>query len=371
MRTLDIIRKSFGLSADDPGPVGDYSARVMPPPRPGDINTRQALTLPAVYRAVQLVSGIAAQLPIDAWRGSTVIDTPPILTQPDPWRDLGSWVERVVVCLATEGNAFLHVVRDASNAAVALIALDPWRVTIWRDKNGAKMYNYADPVTSKSVTYTSPEIVHLWAMEVPGLTRALGPIGHARASVSGAVDVRDFATNWFRSGDTPTGVLTTDKVLDPESAKFYKDQWRDSAYEVKVLGQGLTYAPIFIKPEDAQWIEAQQFGVADIARLFGVPAAYLLAAVEGSNFTYANLQQVDAQFLRTTLFPVYLRKIEGALTGVLPRGQRARFNAADLLRPDAQTRATIDQTYVQLGVYDAAYVARREGIDTTTGKATV
>ena len=71
---------------------------------------------------------------------------------------------------------------------------------------------------------------------------------------------------------------------------------------------------------------------------------------------------IDTQFHRTTLFPVYLRKIENAISVALPRGQRARFRTDDLLRPDAKTRAEIDKAYVDLGVYDAAYIRRRDRI---------
>lgn len=94
----------------------------------------------------------------------------------------------------------------------------------------------------------------------------------------------------------------------------------------------------------------------------GVPPEYLAAAVDGSAMTYSNLTMIDAQFLRTTLFPVYLRKIENAVTQALPRGQRARFRTDDLLRPDAETRSRIDQAYTTMGVYDAAYIQRRDRI---------
>jgi HK97 family phage portal protein len=131
---------------------------------------------------------------------------------------------------------------------------------------------------------------------------------------------------------------------------------------VRVLGHGLKYEPIMLRPSDAQWVEAQNLGILDVARIFGLPPEYLAAAVDGTAMTYSNLEMIDAQFLRTTLFPTYLRKIENALTTALPRGQRARFRTSDLLRPDAKTRAEIDAIYLPLGVYDRREVRAREGI---------
>jgi phage portal protein BeeE len=136
------------------------------------------------------------------------------------------------------------------------------------------------------------------------------------------------------------------------------------------MGSGLSYAPMMLKPADAQWLEAQNFGILDVARIFGVPAAYLEAAVEGTALTYQTLETIHAQFLRTTLFPRYLRKIESMVTRALPRGQRGRFLTDELLRPDAKTRAAIDVQYLDAGVYGPAYVRDRDGIPESAAPAT-
>lgn len=368
---MGILAKSLGLEALADVPLGNYAADVQPPSAAlrsvATLNVDRAMTLPAVFRAIQLTAGMAAQLSIGVQRWGTWIDTPPLVRQPDPWRTLDSWIERVVVGLATDGNAFLRKVPGATGLA-ALEVLNPFRVHVGRDKNGAKVYRYYGDPDGKERRYAADQVVHLWGLEVPGLDRGLGPIGHCRLSIQGAVDVRDYASDWFRSDDVPSGVLTTDQRIDPEAAKAYKAAWLNEGEDpkrlgpsVRVLGSGLKYAPIMLKPADAQWLEAQAFGVLDVARMFGLPGDYLLAAVEGSSLTYANLEMIDAQYLRTTLFPVYLRKIEGALSSVLPHGQSARFDTSELLRPDAKTRAEIDQIYLDSDVIAPAEIRAREG----------
>ena len=372
---MGIIARTFGLETLADVPLGNYSANVQPSGTRGSgaASVDRALSLPAVFRAVQLTAGMAAQLDIGVQRRGDWIETPSLVRNPDPWRPLDSWVERIVVGLATDGNAFLRKVRGATDAVISLEVLDPFQVYIDRDRRGRKVYLYGQE------TLTGEQVQHLWGLEVPGLRRGLGPIGHCRASLSGALDVRDYASDWFRSDDVPSGVLSTDQRLDPAAVTEYKRRWLnlpelDAAGRpvegsgkdrlgpnVRVLGQGLKYTPIMLKPEEAQWLEAQRFGVLDVARIFGLPADYLLAAVEGTSLTYANLEMIDAQFLRTTLFPAYLRKIEGAITAILPHGQRARFQTADLLRPDAKTRAEIDAIYIDKGVVGPEEVRRREG----------
>lgn len=374
--SVGILAKSLGLETLADVPLGDYSANVQPPLRRGGAaaSVDRALTLPAVYRSIVITAGMAAQLEVGVQRQATWIETPGLIQQPDPWRPLDSWIERIVVGLATDGNGFLRKLRGRSDdRIVSAEVLNPFQTYIDRDKRGRKVYLYGQE------TLKAEDVIHLWGLEVPGLNRGLGPIGHCRASLTGALDVRDYAADWFRNDDVPSGVLSTDQRLDPASIEQYRKVWRnepeydadgkqvggkrDLGPQVRVLGHGLKYAPIMLKPDEAQWLEAQSFSVLDVARMFGLPADYLLAAVEGTSLTYANLEMIDAQFLRTTLFPLYLRKIEAALTQLLPRGQRARFKTAELLRPDAKTRAEIDGVYIDKGVYDGEYVRRREGIE--------
>lgn len=353
--------------SEESGPLGDYSANVVPPSRATEVTPRTALALPAFYRGVSLIAGMGSQLTLGAWRGEENVDNP-FVRKPDPWRSGRSFIARTLTCLTLHGNAYWRKYYDAAGTGIAALeVIDPNTVSVKWNK-GVKTYTY----TLRGVVYRdrpATEIEHLWFLEVPGLSAGLGPVQACRAALEGITDLREYADNWFNSTDQPSGVLTTDQRLLPDEAAQYKKAWytRDATDttvgpSLRVLGAGLSYAPYFLKPEDAQWLEAQSWGVLDIARLLGLPGDYVLAAVEGSNLTYANLEMIDAQFLRTTLFPLYLAPIEEALSRCLPRGQEARFDASALLRPDAKTRAEMDNIYVPLGVYDADHVRTREGI---------
>lgn len=366
--------QALGLQTLADEPVGDYSANVIPPARDaaGSLTVDRAVSLPAVFRSIQITAGMAAQLTLDSWRGPELVTpAPSLVTQPDPWRSLSSWIERAVVGMAVDGNAFLYKHRGPLGNVLAAEVLNPFAVSVvW--KNGVKSYSLATRKGPREIK--ADDIEHVWGLEVPGHDRGLGPIQACRLALTGVLDVREYADNWFQNGDVPSGVLTSDQRLDKPMADAYKREWLNPTVtdaegnskaivgpSVRVLGQGLNYAAIALSPEDAQWLEAQKFGVLDIARMFGIPADYLLAAVDGNSLTYSNLEMIDAQFLRTTLFPVYLRKIEAALTNVLPRGQAARFRTEHLLRPDAKTRAEIDAIYLKAGVIGRDEVRAREG----------
>lgn len=372
------IARSFSVGTNE-APEGDHSADVTPPSRARSadvVSVERALTLPAVFRAIQIIAGMGAQLSLESWRGGArVTPAPALVTQPDPWRSLSSFLERLLVALATDGNAFILKHRGPLGPVVALEALDPRYVFIRiKPDTGVKTYEVFLR-TGKVRTYTADQIEHIWGLEVPGFSRGLGPIGACAAALGGILDVREYADNWFdpETSDVPSGVLSSDQPVDKTAAKEYKRRWYETdegdvdhgrkGPRLKVMGHGLAYTPIALKPEEAQWLESSAAGVLDVARMFGLPGDYLLAAVEGSSLTYSNLEMIDAQFLRTTLFPVYLRKIEAALTNCAPNGQTVKFNTDALLRPDAKTRAEIDKTYIDAGVYDPQHVRDRDGLE--------
>jgi HK97 family phage portal protein len=367
MGILTTAAQALGLSeAPTADGTGDYSPQITPPTWGGTTRAEARFaTIPAVYRSIQLIAGMAGQLTLNAWRGNTLLETPAILAQPDPWRPLSSWIQRVVISLATEGNAFIRKTYGPDNRVVSLEVLNPHKVEVIH-RNGIKSYTYG------AETLTTAEVRHVWHFEMPGLTRSLSPIGQCRAAVEGIQAVTDYAQAWFTSGDAVNGVLTTDQRLNPEDVDRYREVWYKTPTagpttgpRLRVLGQGLSYAHLALNPEEAQWLESQRAGVLEIARMFGLPAEYLLVGVEGSNLTYRTLETIDAGFLRLTLFPNYLTKIEDVLSDVLPRGQVAKFDPSGLLRPDAKTRADINKLYLDAGVKTVEEVRVEEGLDPT------
>lgn len=246
------------------------------------------------------------------------------------------FIEATVTAMAAAGDAFWK--KNYSNGAlVDLTPLNPNEVHVFtHPTTGRKRYSW------KGTEYGTDEIVQLSLLKLPGHLRGLGPIQAAQAEIAGALDLRDYAAGWFRDGTTPDGILTSDQILTKEDAEQYREQFTakgtgTAADRLKVLGKGTTYEALMLKPADAQWLESRQFTTTELARLFGTPASLMLAAVEGSAMTYSNVEQDWIAFTRFTLMG-YLRKIEDALSDLLPHGQRVRFNVDALLRSDTKTR---------------------------------
>lgn len=326
------------------------SPEVLPPSRlPGrfDVTTAEAVGLPAVFRSFEVLAAAVVQLSVDNERGGVALpgaEVHPLVRRPSLDMSREEFFEQTVVSMAAAGNAFWRKRRGADGLTVlALDLLNPHEVFPGKDRSGNRVWRH------KGDEIPARDIVHLPMLKLPGQDLGLGPIQAARASLAGALDTRDYSTRVFGdAGGQPAGILTTDQVLSPEDAKQYRDAWNfldaegkplkvNNPSRVRVLGKGLSYDAMMLKPEDAQWIESQKFGVTDVARMFGMPASLLLASVEGTAMTYQNIGQEWLGFVRFTLMR-YLRRIELALTDLVPRGQSVRFNVETLLRTDTTTR---------------------------------
>lgn len=324
------------------------------------VTVAEAFGISMVYRAIQIHAISGKQLSIETTRYGRVVDDHPLTRRPDPESSRSSWIEQLVVSMASTGNGYCEIVRDAFGQAIALPVLNPLHVRIETNRAGRVIkYHYQGRELQPR-----REIMHVTLLRVPGSAYGLGPVQAAQPDLRGAISTRDYAAAWLDDSGVPTGVLKTDQNITRETATDAKTRWNTDAGQkngVVVLGNGLDYRPIFLSPKDVQFIESQQFSVTQIARLFGVPASLMLAAVEGNSQSYANVEQDWLAYVRFTLMG-YLTEIEDALSELLPGARRARFNIEALLRADTTTRYSSFRTAIEAGFMTVAEVREIEGL---------
>ena len=344
----------LGRSADTPPPLPPQGSGVMPPSRSEvSVTADTALTLSAVYRAISILATAASQLTLDAWRSGEPIERPAVLRKPDVNTHLSAFLEGTVTSLATSGNAYWRLTRNARGEVTNVTLLDPWQA--FPNEDGTLGFG--------GKTLKPDEFRHLALLRLPGRTLGLGPIQACREEIRRAMQLGTYSGAIFNTGSIPSGVLKTDQNLSPDQAKQFQDSWeaRDPR-SVAVLGHGLDYRPVLLDPESAQFLESQQFSTTAIARLFGIPAHMLLAAVEGSSLTYTNVAQADLAFVRWTLSQ-YTREIEEAFTSILPGTQTARFNLDAILRPDTRSRYEAHEIALRAGFLTVEEVREIEGLN--------
>jgi HK97 family phage portal protein len=336
---------------------------VIPPSRSAAtlaVSHGEALTLSMVYRAINIHAVSVKQMSLDVVRDGVTVPSQPLwVRQPNVSQSRSSFLEQTTVSLATQGNAYWEVSRDTSGRVNNLIVLNPLDVRIEEYLDGTvKAYFVKDREISPA------DVRHLSLTRVPGTNYGLGPIQAAQKELRGAIDTRDYATNWFRDSGIPNGVLKSDQVLSPDQALAAKEAWNTSAGAkngVAVLGNGLTYTPVYLTPADAQFLENQNFNVTQIARLFGVPSSLMLADAGGTAMTYTNVEQDWIGYVRFSLMN-YLVEIEDAFSSLLPRGTEAKFNVEALLRSDTLTRYNAHKIAIEAGFMSVDEVRTIEGL---------
>lgn len=334
------------------------------------ITEANAVRIAGVYRALSIISTALGQLSLDVERGGVKLtdeNIPAIIRRPNLAMTRREFIEALTISLAVAGNAYIHKIRH-DGEIIELIPINPHECQPARDvKTGRIVYHY------KGKTLTSNDIEHMALMRMPGSLVGLSPIEAARTELGAARDIRDYAGKWFTESGQPAGILSTSEKVSPETLKIMRNAWNyldengeplpmeHNPTRVRALANGMTYTPIMIKPADAQWIEAQKFNTTQIARLFGIPAPLILAAVEGNAQTYSNVEQEWLAFTRFTLAG-YMRAIEDALTNCTPRGQTVRFNVESLLRTDTRSRYEAHRMAIDMGLYSPEYARQIEGI---------
>ncbi|EQM78205.1 hypothetical protein L687_16900 [Microbacterium maritypicum MF109] len=304
------------------------------------------------------------QLTLDAYKGDEPIEKPLLLRRPDSDESLSASLERTSLSLCLNGNAFWRVFRDNQGRVTGIRVLNPLDVKIEVDSFGnVTGYTYLGR------KYDTTEIKHLSHLRVFGQPEGRGPIQACHAELRGALDVRDHGANWFQDSGVPTGILSSKTPLNAENAEKAKARWIETQGGHRgpaILDGDWSWQSVYLSPEDAQWLQVRQFDNTAIARLFGIPAVLMLAAVEGSSETYANIGQAETTFAKYTLTR-YLREIEEAFSDLLPRGTVARFNLEGLLRPDATTRYALHTQALTAGFMSVNEVRSIENLPPIPG----
>lgn len=363
LRPIEVARsvaRDFDIEARSTG--------IIPPPRSATsgVTTNDALSLASVYRSVSILSTAMKQLGIHAYRDEVkVTPTPLWIRQPDAKQTRETWMEATVNSLALSGNAYWLIDRNPRGEVVNLQVLNPFNVIIQTDDYG----NPSSYFYNGTTTYALDRVQHLALMRVPGNVYGLGPIQAAQKELLAAVDTRDYASAWFTDSGVPNGILKSDQMLSPDQASAAKDAWNLTAgakYGVAVLGNGISYQPMYLNPRDAQFIENQGFNVQQVARLFGIPANMLLASVDGNSMTYTNMEQEQMAFIRYTLSQ-YIVEIESAMSYLSTRGTEVKVNVDSLLRSDTLTRYQAHQIALASGWLTIDEVRHIEDLPPTTG----
>ena len=304
----------------------------------------------AVWACLRLRADLVSTMPLDVFRKVNGIQvempTPPVLVNPGGERvDICEWLYSSEVDLDRGGNAF-GLITERNAAGLPLrIDLQPLRdCTVVEKPSGEIRYRIGRK------EYPPDQVWHEKQYTIPGLPVGLSPVAYAAWSIGQYQSAQKFALDWYGTGGVPKGHLRNMNapIVDQDVADAAKTRFKTSVEgnDIFVTGEDWEFKPFQAQAVGQEWLEAQKYGIGDVARFFGCPGDLIDAAVQSGSVTYANITQRNLQFLIMHLGPAVVRR-ERALSRLLPAPRFVKFNTSALLRMDDQTRASVIETKIR------------------------
>lgn len=320
-------------------------------PRQAASATSLAMQVPTAVRCIEILTTQIMQFPAEAWRGDVRLDDQPrLLRRPDPFSSYRRFVYGTVMdMLVCGGAAWLTTSRDDMSRPLTLrripassleVRWDPSMSPAMAELNMARQFLY------DGIQLDPGDVTYVPMITVSGEAAGVGPVQAGVDITAGQVSADQLVRSNFTDGAFPSGTVTVATNLSQAAADDLQRKFMDRAGGSRapvVMSGGAEFRPHAVTARDSQWIEARQWGAADIARLFGVPAAMLHIPVQGgSQVTYNNAVSVRTDLLHLGLSPINAR-LEDAFGSLLPTTQDCHLDTTRYLPPlEAITPASAD-----------------------------
>ncbi|GEK08932.1 phage portal protein [Pseudoalteromonas peptidolytica] len=340
------------------------------------VTPETAMANSAVYRAVTLLAESVASMPCELFKRDgehrvRAKDHPlfnVLRYQPNKKDTAFEYFESGQGFLGTNGNHIALIQRNSKMQVEELIPVHFDKVRVLKGRDGLPYYNFP----SENKTLTMDDVHHVKGQSTDGFI-GCSPLQIAADTVGLALATEKHAAYSFNNNATISGVierpkeaekLTTQTAVDNivESFAARHSGWRNM-FKVALLQEGMTYKQAAMTNEQAQLIEARRMGIADIARLYGIPLNMLQ---ETAGESYKSVEQNTLNFLVFALLP-WIKRWEAAMhRDLLLKSERSdyfiEFNLSSLMRGDLKSRYEAYALGRQWGFLSANDIRRLENL---------
>lgn len=329
-----------------------------------------AMGVPAIWAAVNFISGTIAGLPLKHYRktdnGREQVDGPLGRVLHDAVNDEMSsfaWRKYSFERTLTAGRQITYIEREGGQV-VNLYPLDPSKVKT-KIVSGKKIYVYQES-GRRVKNYAAADIIDIPFTLKPDMVTALSPIITNRDTIGLAIAATNYGSKFFDNGGVPPFVMTGNFTsgaglkrasddLQAAVKKASKDKrlalTLPSGHEIKTLGVDL---------EKSQLVELKRFVIEEIARIYSLPPNFLQ---DLSRATFSNVEQQDLHLVKHTIKRWVEQAEQEMNLKLFGRGNKtdyAEFNLDGLLRGDFATRMSGYATAIQNGILKPNEARRQE-----------
>jgi HK97 family phage portal protein len=325
------------------------------------VSRNEAMSVPAVARCRNLLSGVIGGLPLNLYRKST-------------GEELGNpiWVDQPAL------NQPRSVTMAWTVDSLMMYGVAYWQVTeVYAEDGRPSRFQWIPNVkvtfsTDLSGMTITQYYVDAVAVPMQGLGSLVtfqsfdeGILERGSETIRAAIDLRKAAVV-AASTPMPSGVLRNNGAdLDPKEIAGLLAAWKNARNNrsTAYLTSTLEYQPTSFSPKDMMYDEAQQFLATEISRLCGIPA-YLLSAEANTSMTYANVLDERKQFFSMSLEP-YVNAIQDRLSmdDITARGNAVRFDVdSSFLKTEPMERLLVIEKMLSLGLITVEQAMEMENL---------
>lgn len=328
------------------------------------VSEGSVLAISAMWRAVELVSGAVAGLPLRTLRDtangqrqrvSSWLDEP---AGPNG-QTAFEWKETIVAHLMLHGEAYLAHLFNNAGAVIGAVPIHPLAVSDDTPLRGVG--DFGSPLPRWRVTLNdgttrtfSPDtMTKILGLSLDGV-HGLSVIANGRNSFGTTIAGDRAAARMFGNGFLASGLVTPAEDIDEEDAKKIKaglDKktagW-ENAGQLAFVNRKLNFEKWTMSAEDAQFMQSRQFQIEEVSRWTGVPP-HLLMQTEKQTSWGTGVAEQNRGLGRFTLAR-WTGRIEQRLSRLLTGPLFAEFDYAGLERPTPEQEIDLLIKQVQGGI---------------------
>lgn len=341
-----------------------------------NIGPGEAQRVPAVYACVMLIARAMAQCypkHVRVVDGTfTEVKTSAayrILNNPNTYQSSPDFLLNAMATALFDGEAFALATRNDRSEIDSLHLLPRGTCSPMVDDDTRQVFYAvgASPLAPGGTDFIAParDVLHLRFHTPRHPLIGESPIKSAALAIGINVALSETQNLFFRNMNRPSGVISTDQVLNKDQiaslrAAFEAQAEGMSKGKIPILGGGLKFQQLSVSSQDAQLVQAQRMSLEDICRVFGVPPPLV---GDLSHATLNNAESMMQHFLSMSLGS-YLEHFERSFDRLfgLKGDDYIELDTAALLRTDFSGRIDGLTKAVQGGLMTPTEARAREGL---------
>jgi len=330
----------------------------------GATNRHDAMTVPAVARARNLVAGTISAMPIEMFvtdietRERREVTPYPWVEQPQADIPRLTTIAYTVDSLYFYGRGYWAVteVYAEDGRPRKFQWVDPLDITFDVDLNTGLVVRYYRRLTPTPRSGVGSLVVFTGIDE--------GLLTRAGQTIRTCIEFERAALNFARNPAPSITLKNTGADLPADQVQNLLDRWRESRRStggaVAYLSAALEMDSVGFSPRDLALVDARSFQVLEIARATGIPAGLLSADI--GSMSYQNVAQERRGLLDLALQP-FMSAIEERLSmdDVTPRGTSLMFRPNEFLRANPIEEAQLLAVLLDRDVITSDEARRRIG----------